>query len=72
MDPGTLFDYLYVNANMGALEDFDPTTAVQLWMTKKNRRAKSSPKAEEQEWFHGVFKAASEKKIKEYNPIIEF
>lgn len=62
MGPETLFHYLYVNANMSALEDFDPTTAILLWMTKRKPTRK----------IIGVFKEASQKKMMEYDPIIEF
>lgn len=47
---------------MGDLENFDPTPAVDLWMSKKKRKPRSSPKAKEQNWYRGVFSEATEKK----------
>ena len=55
MNADTLFDYLYININMPPLEEFDPTNAAKQWVTTKNRRVRSTPKAKQQEWFHGVF-----------------
>lgn len=54
----TLFDFLYVYYNMGPLEHFDPTTAVQHWMDKKKRIPRPALKSKKQEWYVGVFEEA--------------
>ncbi|KAJ6648465.1 hypothetical protein Bhyg_03695 [Pseudolycoriella hygida] len=41
----TLSNYLHVNANMGSLETFDPTDAINSWIGKKIRRAKLNGKS---------------------------
>lgn len=46
---------MYINVNMGSLEKFDPTSAVEYWMKKHARRPKSSDTRKEREWFYGVF-----------------
>lgn len=46
---------------MGSLQDFDPTPANNLWMSRKKRRPKESPKAKSQDWYKGVFNEASTK-----------
>lgn len=45
--------------NMGTLDDYDPTAAVEYWMRTRHRRQKMEIKARQQEWFKGVFKEAS-------------
>lgn len=70
----TLSNYLYVNTNMGPLETFDPTSAVQLWLSKKKRHEKSNYKSHQQEWFNGVFDQppGNQKQDKIRNSIIRF
>lgn len=71
MGPSTLYNYLYVYINMEPLEEFDPTPAINHWMSRKNRIPKSSPKAREQAWYKGVFSEASiEKKIQRRQKVI--
>lgn len=70
----TLLNYLYVNTNMGTLENFDPSAASNLWMTKKKRRLKLDVNVEthQQPWFNGVFDAAKSDEKKQYKAIIKF
>lgn len=49
---------MYVYVNMGSVSQFDPTPAVNYWLSMKNRRPKSSDTWREQEWFFGVFEEA--------------
>lgn len=37
LSPKVLYDYLYIHENMGTLHEFDPTSAVQYWMSKKTQ-----------------------------------
>ncbi len=53
ISPETLWNYLYVNSNMGCLEEFDLSPAVEYWMNDKNRRPNSSETI--REWFKGAF-----------------
>lgn len=40
---------------MGNLEHFDPTIAVRLWISLKQRRPRLAVKAKRQAWSNGVF-----------------
>lgn len=48
---------------MCTLEYSYPTSAILLWMTKKQTGKIISQYTKEHEWYNGVFKEASEKKI---------
>lgn len=74
LSQNTLSNYLYINTNMGPLEKFDPTPAVQNWMAKRKRRPKVNNKAHLQDWFRGVFEQPpdNQKKNKEIFRKIEF
>lgn len=62
---------MYINVNMGNLEQFDPTSAVQHWMDMHHRRPKTTGMSKEREWFHGVFdKCESGRKRKGTSKII--
>lgn len=47
--------YLYVYFNMPDLENWDPRPAVAMWLDAKARRTKTTEKAKNQRWFHGIF-----------------
>ncbi len=57
---------------MGSVEQFDPTPAIDYWLSKKNRRPKSSDNRREQEWFFGVFEAAKSGRDRKFQPKIQF
>ena len=58
LSPGTIKNYLHVSQNMGDLETFDPSQAALDWLeTKAEERLPE--KAEQQEWFLGVYQEAS-------------
>lgn len=63
---------MYINVNIGCLDEFDPTSAVDYWMKQKNRRPKSSETRREQEWFYGVFKIAQSGRKRTLHPKIQF
>lgn len=62
MSPEALWNYMYINVNMGSLEQFDPTAAVEYWMSTRNRKPKTSDTNKEREWFHGVFDDSKSKR----------
>lgn len=68
----TLFNYLYVTVNMTTVAEFDPTAAVQYWMTQKNRHPHESSTRKKQEWFQNVFEEADEQKHMYTDRIISF
>lgn len=57
---------------MGTLEEFDPTCAAQQWISLKDRRQCSTPKATQQEWFSGVFPNAEQVQRKKNQGKITF
>lgn len=63
---------MYINVNMGTLEQFDPHSAIEYWMHQRNRRPKLSGSSREQEWFHGVFDDSSSGHRRNIRPKIEF
>ncbi len=68
----SLFNYLYVNTNMGCLEDFNPAPAVQYWLNDKIRRPSASTMNHTQEWFRGVFNAADDKERITNKRVVKF
>lgn len=68
----TLFNYMYVNVNMGPLEKFDPSSTANFWLQKNKRKPQSQLKSRKQDWFNGVFEEAENKEKNPSNVIIEF
>lgn len=68
----TLFNYMYININMGPLEAFDPSAAAHFWLERKNRKPQTGRKSKEQDWFYGVFKEAEDKEKKAKTNNIKF
>lgn len=66
-------NYLYVYYNMPTVEEWDPRSSVENWITKKKRRThdmtleSEKSKAKEQPHFVGVFSAAQEASKKRKN-----
>lgn len=71
LSPASLFDYLYINYNMGPVEDFNPNPATQYWFKQKHRSAHANTKCRKQEWFNGVFRGGGTGET-HHQPIIEF
>lgn len=51
--------YLYIYYNMPCMELWDPRPAILKWINNKDRRTKSTPKAKNQEWYHGIFEKST-------------
>ena len=48
-------EYLYIYHNMPPLIEWDPRASVLLWLQKRVRRMRDTPKASKQRWFKGIF-----------------
>ena len=53
--------YLYIHCNMPPLTQWDPRPAVLHWLRKREHRVRERTKAEEQEYFSGIFPQATKK-----------
>lgn len=62
LSPSTLSNYLHINTNMCSLVEFDPTSATNYWLARKERCPKSNHKVRQQEWFRGVFNEPNQDK----------
>jgi len=56
-------EYLFINFNMPAFQNWEPRPAIQTWLNQNERRIKDTPKAKEQEWFNGIFMKAAKRKF---------
>lgn len=57
---------------MCTLDEFDPTDAVNHWMSEKNRKPSESKTRKQQEYFNGVFPEADQYKKANTNKIVSF
>ena len=46
---------LYVHYNMPTVEEWDPSPAVEIWITSRSRRYRDRPKGRKQTYFKGIF-----------------
>lgn len=58
-------EYVFIRFNMPALQNWDPRSAIQIWLNQNKRRNKDIPKAKEQERFNGIFMEATKIKSEE-------
>lgn len=57
---------------MTTLDKFDPTDAVNHWMSEKNRKPSETKTRKQQEYFKGVFSEADQHKKSHTNKIVSF